>query len=111
MGHEDAAVRLKAKEDIVLEYQCLLDKAISDKLKLQQERVETCGLEIVEAEGGAGGKRVLDTIVEGGIEMALDTDRQCKFSHRLPLEMRMQSRRTERCKVCAQGDAATRCED
>ena len=68
------------------EYQCLLHRAISDKLELEQHMV-TCGME---AGGGAGeGQGGEDKHIKGWGADPSDNDRQCNFSRRLPWPLRL----------------------
>ena len=89
------------------EYQCLLHRAISDKLELEQQMV-TCGME---AGGGAGEGQVEgDKHIEGWGADPRDTDRQCNFSHRLPWPLQAQSRSRAGYNHGANGNLTERCE-
>ena len=89
------------------EYQCLLHRAISDKLELEQHMV-TCGME---AGGGAGeGQGGEDKHIKGWGADPSDNDRQCNFSRRLPWPLQAQSRSHAGYSLGAHGNLTKRCD-
>jgi hypothetical protein len=77
-----AATRLQAQEQRVREYQALLDRAVADKLNIEQH-MASCGLEAAARIGGC------DELPAGG-DCFWQRERQCTFNHQLPSSMALQ---------------------